>query len=68
LKQNNFNLFLYFSVSDAEAKVTTELKGVSEEKALKSLLESDEDSDDKNGENKTVDNNFKTDFKNDTGT
>lgn len=48
-------------MSDAEAKVTTELKGVSEEKALKSLLASDEDSDDEDGENKTVDKNFKND-------
>jgi len=46
-------------VSDAEAEVIKEMKGVSEEKALKSLLASDEDSDEKDDENITTDNNFK---------
>lgn len=46
-------------MSDAEAKVTKEMKGVSEEKALKSLLASDEDTDVKDNENKTTDKNVK---------
>ncbi|XP_016657150.2 general transcription factor IIF subunit 1-like [Acyrthosiphon pisum] len=46
-------------VSDVEAKVTKELKGVSEEKALKSLLASDEDTEAKDDESKTTDINVK---------
>lgn len=36
---------IFYRVSDDEAKVTKEMQGVSEEKALKSLLTSDEDED-----------------------
>lgn len=49
-----------YSVSDDEAKVTKEMQGVSEEKALKSLLTSDEDEDEdaeKKEENKDEQNN-----------
>jgi len=42
-------------VSDDEAKVTKEMQGVSEEKALKSLLTSDEDEDENKYEQNNTD-------------
>ena len=51
-----FSLFIY-SISDHEAKVDKELKGVDEEDALRKLLTSDEEEEEENEEKKNEEEN-----------